>query len=425
MPRYRSVTRRSFLAKTSVASLVPYFLTGDVLGAAPPSDRIVVGVIGVGGQGGSHLSFNNYAQSRIAAVCDVDSTRLSAAQKRLGGCDGTGDFRRILDRADIDAVTIATPDHWHAPITVMACRAGKDVYCEKPLCRTAFEGRRMVETARRYGRVVQMGTQHRSRSVIRQVCEWVRNGRIGTVEKVRLWVWRNRQHAFTPNVPAPAHLDWDLWLGACRDVPYNPLRCHWNFRWLMEYAGGYMTDWGAHMISVVSWAMGTDATGPVSVEGSGVSDPASMWDVPVEMNLTYRFKDPVPFTMTWEQPGDGGRGGPEFGMQFIGSEATITEYFGRHSVDRGKPDLSPTRPDEIRLYESNSHHGNWLECIASRRRPIVDVEIGHRMTCWCHLGNIAYRLGRRVNWDPERERFIGDDEADRLLHVAYREPWGL
>jgi len=383
-------------------------------------------VIGVGGQGSGLLGgFHSNPRCRVAAVCDVYEPHLSRANKRVGHADAYKDFRRVLDRKDIDAVVVATPDHWHAPITVMACQAGKDVYCEKPLSRTVTEGREMVKAARRYERVVQMGTQHRSRAVIRQVCEWVRNGRIGNVEKVRLWVWRNRQHKPVPNSVPPPGLDWDMWLGPCPWVPYNRLRCPWNFRWFMEYAGGYMTDWGAHMISVISWAMGTDETGPVSIEGTGTRNLESFWDVPVEMSLVYEFKDPKPFVMTWEQPGDGGKGGPEFGMQFIGSEATITEYFGRHSVDRGAPDLSPTRPNEIHLYRSDDHKANWLDCIATRERPIVDVEIGHRMTCWCHLGNIAYVLGRKVNWDPAEERFNGDDQANRLLHYAYREPWHL
>ncbi|MBL7223006.1 MAG: Gfo/Idh/MocA family oxidoreductase [Candidatus Brocadiae bacterium] len=423
----RNVTRRSFLAQVaSVAA--PYVLTSTALGAggkAAASDRIVVGAIGTGGRGMGLLGMNRYPNCSIAAVCDVFEPHLARAQKAIGGtCEAVADFRRIIDRTDVDAVTIGTPDHWHALITIMGCQSGKDVYCEKPLSRTAHEGREMVKAARRYGRVVQMGTQHRSRAVIRQVCEWVRNGRLGKVEKVRLWVWRNRQQAPVPDQPAPANLDWDMWLGPCPWVPYNRLRAPWNFRWFMEYAGGYMTDWGAHMISEISWAMGTDETGPVAVEGTGVQNPDSFWDVPAEVSLTYTFEDPD-FVMTWEQPGDGGRGGPEFGMQYIGTEATLTEFFGSHKVERGDPDLSPTRPDEIHLYESNDHFTNWLECIATRKRPIVDVEIGHRMTLWCHLGNIAYITGRTLRWDPVREVCLGDEDANRLLHKAYREPWHL
>jgi predicted dehydrogenase len=193
----------------------------------------------------------------------------------------------------------------------------------------------------------------------------------------------------------------------------------------MDYAGGYMTDWGAHMFSVISWALGTDHTGPASIEGTGTEDPSNMYDVPVTMDLTYVFRDPD-FVMTWQQPGDGAEGGPEHGMQVVGSEATLTINFdGNHLVVSGSPDLSPTRPEELHLQACENHFGNWLECIATRERPIVDVEIGHRMTCWCHLGNIAYLLGRKLAWDPAKERFVGDEDANRLLHVAYRQPWHL
>ncbi len=422
----KRVTRRQMLAATGAVASLPSICTSWASAQTPPSEQIVLGCIGVGGQGtGLLASFHANPRCRIAAVCDVFKPHLNRAQQHVGDADAYGDFRRVLDRDDIDAVVIAAPDHWHALMTVMACQAGKDVYCEKPLSRSVAEGRTMVDVTRRYKRVVQMGTQHRSNPAIRQVCEWVRNGRLGKVEKVRLWVWKNRQHKFEPNVAAPPDLDWDMWLGPSPWVPYNPLRCPWNFRWFMQYAGGYMTDWGAHMISVISWAMGTDETGPVAVEGTGTRDYESFWDVPVDMNLTYRFESPSPFEMTWEQPGDGGHGGPEFGMQFIGHNATITEFFGRHTVDRGEPDLSPTRPDEIHLYASNNHHVNWLDCIVSRKRPIVDVEIGHRMTCWCHLGNIAYTLGRKVHWDPVAEHFLDDDAANRQLHYAYRQPWHL
>jgi len=429
LAKQAELSRRGFLAQGAALVATPYFLTSTALGAAgkkPASDRVVCGVIGTGGRGMGHLTLHRRSRSTIAAVCDVFEPHLARAKKAIGGgCDAYGDFRRIIDRADIDAVSIGTPDNWHAIITIMGCQSGKDVYCEKPLSRTAREGRQMVNWARRTGRVVQMGTQHRSRAVIRQVAEWVRNGRLGKVDRVRLWVWRNRQHAPVPDQPAPANLDWDMWLGPCPWVPYNRLRAPWNFRWFMEYAGGYMTDWGAHMISEVSWAMGTDATGPVTVEGSGVQNPNSMWDVPETMSLTYTFKNPD-FVMTWEQPGEGGKpGGRPFGMQYVGTEATLTEFFGSHTVERGEPDLSPTRPSEQHLYASNDHFENWLDCIASRRRPIVDVEIGHRMTCWCHLGNIAYITGRKLRWDPVAERILGDDEANRLLHKAYREPWHL
>ncbi len=424
----RLLDRRSFFRTAAGAVAAPYVLTSTAVGAPdkkPASDRVVAGAIGIGGRGGSLLGIHKDPRCTIGAVCDVDEQRLAGAQKRIGNCYAYADWRHVVDRQDLDAVTIATPDHWHALITIRACESGKDVYCEKPLSRSVVEGRRMVQVARRYGRVVQMGTQHRSRSVIRKACEWVRNGRLGKLEKVRLWVWKNRHHAVAAAQPVPRHFDYTMWLGPAPWAPYHPARCHFNFRWFMDYAGGYMTDWGTHMFSVISWALGTDHTGPSAVWGTGTEDPTNMYDVPVTMDLTYKFDDPD-CVMTWQQPGDGAKGGPPHGMQVVGSEATLTISFsGKHTVESGDPDLSPTRPDELHLEVSNNHTGNWLDCIASRERPIVDVEIGHRMTCWCHLGNIAYLLGRKLRWDPVAERFIGDDEANRLLHVAYRQPWHL
>jgi predicted dehydrogenase len=364
------------------------------------------------------MSINDDPGCTLAAVCDVDQQRLAAAKHRIGKPDAYQDFRRILDRPDIDAVLIATPDHWHAAITVMACQAGKDVYCEKPLCRSLREGRKMVQAARRYARVVQMGTQYRSIGRSRQACEWIRNGRLGPVHTVRLSHPCNPIYPFEPPRPVPSNLDWDLWLGPAPWAAYHPARCHFSFRYFMDYGGGSIADNGVHMFSVVSWAMGTDDTGPVSVEATGTRARQNLSDVPVELHVRYEFAR-GPFTMCWDQPGDG-----NLNLEFIGSQATLAGFWG-FQVTRGKADLSPTRGDEIHLEHSDSHSGNWLECIATRRRPVMDVEIGHRATCWSHLGNIAYLVGRKLRWDPAAERFLGDDEANRLLDRAYREPWHL
>jgi predicted dehydrogenase len=196
------------------------------------------------------------------------------------------------------------------------------------------------------------------------------------------------------------------------------MRCHFNFRWFMDYGGGSIADNGVHMFGVVSWAMGADHTGPVTIEGTGVAAPNNLFDAPVEMTVRYEFADP-PFEMIWEQPGTA-----SLNLEFVGSEATLSG-FRDFKVIKGEADLSPTRADEPHLRRSDSHSGNWLECIAERRRPVMDVEIGHRVTCWSHLGNIAYRLGRKLRWDPATEQFPGDDEANRLLRAPYREPWRL
>ena len=417
----RGLSRRGFLARAGLGLAAPYVLTSGALGAdgkSPASDRIIAGAIGVGGRGMGLLGMRHDPRCTIAAVCDVDEGRLKRAAQAVGKCDTCVDLRRILDRRDINAVMTATPDHWHAPITIMACQSGKDVYCEKPLCRTLLEGRKMVEAARRHGRVVQMGTQYRSIAKSRQACEWIRNGRLGTVRKVRMSHATNRTHAITPGGPVPAGFHYDLWLGPAPWSPYHPRRCHFNFRFWMDYGGGFITDNGAHMFSIVSWAMGTDATGPVTVEATGRDDPNNLYDTPVEMTVRYEFADP-PFVLTWGQPGTGG-----LSLEFIGDGATLKGFWD-FAVTRGEADLSPTRSGETRLYESNNHFGNWFDCIATRTRPACDVEIGHRVTSLAHLGNVAYLTGRKLRWDPVKECFPDDPEANRLVHEPYREPWRL
>jgi predicted dehydrogenase len=413
------LSRRRFLAGTGLGVVAPTVITGGALGAAdqpPASERVTAALIGCGGRGNGLMGVHGDPRCTIAAVCDVDSQRATAAQKKIGHCQSYAEFRRVLDRQDIDAVLIATPDHWHAPITIMACQAGKDVYCEKPLCRTIHEGRKMVDAARRYDRVVQMGTQYRSIARTRQACEWIRNGRLGKVHTVRLSHRPNRTHPFEPPRPVPPHLDWDLWLGPAPWAPYHPLRSHFTFRWFMDYGGGSLADNGVHMFGVVSWAMGTDHTGPVTVEATGRQEPNNLYDAPVEMTVRYEFADPA-FEMIWQQPGDSA-----LNLEFIGSDATLSGFWN-FQVTKGEADLAPTRTDELHLSKSDNHSGNWLECITTRRRPVMDVETGHRITTWSHLGNLAYLIGRKLQWNPVTERFVNDDEANRLLHAPYRGPW--
>jgi predicted dehydrogenase len=414
-------SRRRFLTSAGLGLAASPLILGRPGRAADPlpaSDRVIAALIGCGGRGMGLLGIHNDPGCTLAAVCDVDLDRMAAAKTRIGGGDAYQDFRRILDRPDIDAVLIATPDHWHAAITVMACQAGKDVYCEKPLCRGIEEGRKMVEAARRYDRVVQMGTQYRSIARSREACEWVRNGRLGPVRTVRLTHPSNPTHPCEPARPVPANLDWDLWLGPAPWAAYHPARCHFTYRYFMDYGGGALADNGVHMFSVVSWALGADQTGPVTVTATGRDERNNLYDVPVDLRVQYEFADPQ-FTMIWEQSA-----GAKLNLEFVGSQATLSGFWD-FQVTQGQADLSPTRGDELQLERSDSHTGNWLSCIASRRRPVMDVEIGHRVTCWSHLGNLAYQLGRKLQWDPAAEQFVGDDEANRLLHAACRAPWRI
>jgi len=415
------IHRRRLLLAAGCGVAAPSLIAAGAWGGAeqrPPSERVVAGLIGCGGRGMGLLSIHSDPRCTVAALCDVDRNRLAAAKKRVGDAATYGDFRRVLDRQDIDAVLIATPDHWHAPIMVLACQAGKDVYCEKPLARTIGEGRRMIQVARRYNRVVQVGSQYRSIARTRQACQWVRNGRLGTVHTVRLTHPPNRTHPCEPPQPVPPELDWDLWLGPAPRAAYHPLRCHFTFRWFMDYGGGSLADNGIHMFNVVSWAMGADQTGPAAIEATGRQEPNNLFDAPVELTVHYTFTDP-PFELIWQQ-----REGARLNVEFIGAAATLSGFWG-FKITRGEADLGPPGTGELLLERSDSHPGNWLESIFSRRRPVMDVEIGHRVTTWSHLGNIAYQLGRKLHWDPAEEQFVGDDQANRMLDVAYRQPWRL
>jgi len=440
-------TRRDFLrgalaAGSAVAA--PYLIPGSALGAedAPaPSERITMGCIGLGGRGTVDMnSFLGRDTAQIVALCDVDagSTRYEdawlrglapaketvekhyAARKPSGsfsGIDGYNDFRDVLARDDIDTVCIATPDHWHAPIAVAAAKAGKDIYCEKPLSLTIADGRAMVDAVSRYDRVFQCGSQRRSDAGCRRTCELVRNGRIGELHTVRVglpgghWIRSNAKKTFEPE-PVPEGFDYDLWLGPAPWAPYIFNRCHWNFRWNLDYSGGNVTDWGAHMIDMAHWGMGRDESGPIAVEGKGTFPPSTdLWNAATGFEFTCTYDDGVKMIVK--------SGGP---TRFEGTEG---------SVDLGgktdPPELADTviGHDEIHLYESDSQHSNFLECVKSRERTAAPVEVAHRSISVAHLGNIAMRIGRPIRWNPEKEEILNDEEASRLLSRAKRSPWAV
>jgi len=420
----KPIPRREALARVLSASLAaPYVLTSRALGAGgvPASDRVATGHIGVGGMGGGHLHgilSRSRADAAVVAVCDIDRTRCAAALKAAGGeARMFHDYRELLDQPEVDAVIVASPDHWHPLHTIHACQAGKDVYCEKPLSVTIAEGQAMVRTARRYARVVQMGTQWRSMTG-RYVAQYIRNGYCGRVREVRCWHYPNPAHPPAPPQPVPPTLDYEMWLGPLPYFPYHPACCHGNFRWLLRSGGGNIRDRGAHIYSVVSWAMNVDPTGPVSIEASGTRD-FGLYDNPILMSVTYEFKDPD-WTLHWDQPGQP-KGG-EYGAFFVGDKDTLA--FWDNFVTERKAIFEPTG-NEIALYRSDNHMSNFLDCVRTRRRPIMDVAIAHRATSLCNLGNLAYRLGRKLRWDPEKEEFLGDEEANRMRHYPYREPWML
>jgi predicted dehydrogenase len=375
----------------------------------------------------------HHVAADAAALCDVDANHLANAAKRV--TQGTPflckDYRHLLDRKDIDAVMIATPDHWHALQTVHACEAGKDVYCEKPTCCTIAEGQAMVAAARRHGRVVQIGAQGRSNPNARAACQYVRNRQLGPVRRVEVWHENNwTTNDWGEEKAPPPELDWDLWLGPARYVPYNPLRAHFNFRWFMDFGGGFLRDRGNHVLSVVLWCMDQDHAGPVTVRATGQPAPDGLFDVPVTMEVVWEFRDPD-WTLTWSQPGrrrafPGSDQPIPWGAKYWGEDDTLVVSGGDGGCDtEEKAKKYRPGPGGVEIFQSPGHRENWLDCIRTRRRPVMDVAVGHRVISLAILGNIAYRLGRALTWDPRAERFVGDEEANRFLAQPYRAPWKL
>ena len=411
--------RRGFLAASALASFgVPYFVPQRAFGA---NDRIRTAHIGVGGRGMGHLEgfFD-----QVAAVCDVDKSHLAEAVQYMKGrgkqVDSVGDYRRLLDRKDIDAVVIATPDHWHALTTIDACMAGKDVFVEKPLSLTVVEGRKMVEAARRNNRVVQTGSQQRSDPLFRQAVEMIRSGRLGQLQQILVGIpeFRFRGKKIADSAP-PSELDFEFWLGPAPLRQYNANQVHYNFRYFWDYSGGQMTNWGAHHIDIAQWALDADHSGPVEVEGTATFEGKGLYDVTSTCRAVLTFANGVKLTVGQLQKEI------PLGATFIGTA-------GKLYVDRGKIESTPaeilTQPSkasDVHLEVSNDHTLNFLECIKSRKAPISDVEVGHRSATLCHLGNIAVRLGRKIRWDATTEKIVDDPEALAMLERPLRSPWKL
>jgi predicted dehydrogenase len=379
---------------------------------------------------GNHLgtALNN-PNCQILAICDVESRRLERDQKRINehyagktdkgaykGCDTHKDFRELVARADVDAVMIATPEHWHAIPCIAAAKAGKDIYCEKPLTHTINEGKAVVDAVRRYGRVFQTGSQQRSERGFRVACELVQNGRIGKVHTVHVNVGGPPEDCYLPPQPVPEGLDWDMWLGPAPWRPYNAELAPgmeftgWpNWRNYRDFSGGMMCDWGAHHFDIAQWGLGMDNSGPVEIippDGKEVKD------------LTYKYANGV--TMY-----HGGGAGGKAGVEFIGTEGRVMVNRGYIETDPASILLEPLGPNDIHLYDSPNHMDNWLDCIRSRKRPICDVEVGHHSITVCHLGNLAYWLKRPLKWNPEQQQFVNDPQATRMMDRAMRSPWTL
>lgn len=434
------ISRREFMGKVATTMAFPLIIPSSVL-AAPgrpgANDRIVIANIGIGGMGKNHVPPDT------AALCDVDEKQLdNVAKKVIDGGKRTikkppdlyKDYRRVLDRKDIDAVTIGTPDHWHAIMTVHACQAGKHVYCEKPTARTIEEGRAMVNAARHYKRVVQIGAQGRSHPNARAACQYVRNGMLGKVTRVEIW------HPDNPTTndwgapqTVPSTLDWDLWVGPARWRPYTPLLHPGKFRWFIDLGGGQIRDRGNHALSLVSWLMDNDNyRGLVTCEATGRPQMEGAFDVPLKFEAKWEFKDPD-WTLTWSQPGTPKMNGL-WGATYYGDRDSlvVTQGDGACDTEEKAKRYQPPAGGEVYLHPTSEsvdgterHRRNWLDCIRTGQRPVMDVEIGHHTVSLCIIANLAYTLGRKLTYDMEAERFVGDEEANRMLSAPYRAPWHL
>jgi len=436
------IDRRGFI-KSSVAGTVA---AGLVLRGAPANariiganDRIVVGVIGTGRMGQSNLNdFVKQTDVEVAALCDVFAPNLDRATQKAEKADRHKDFRRVLDRKDIDAVIVATPDHWHSPAMIMACQAGKDVYVEKPISVTIEEGRRMVAAARRYNRIVQVGTQQRSGLHFQKAVEIVRSGKLGKISFVRTWNFGNQYPAgigSPPDSDPPEGLDWDTWLGPAPKVKFNANRFgvspdRWSsFRWFWDYAGGMMTDWGVHLIDIVQWAMNVEYPSRVSATGGKLCLQDNR-ETPDTLFVTYQYPG---FVCTYENRECNGSSinGQGYGIMFHGTEGTLyvnREFYEIMPEKKPGPDKKPVdRMEPIKDKSSNNQHldhvRNFLDCVKSRQRPISDIEIGHRSTSACLLGNVAYRSGQSITWDGKTEQIGNSKEATRYLSRAGRKGW--
>ncbi len=449
-----NLNRRQFIHAAGGLSLgalaFPTILSSSARGAdgvVAPSKRVTLGVIGTGNQAGNDMrAFLDDNRVQIIAVCDVNKESAGywdgavagreparrlveghyAKQKESGTWKGVrvyGDFRELLARPDIDAVLIATPDHWHAIPTILAAKAGKDVYTQKPLALTIAEGRAMSDAVKKYNRVFQCGSQQRSDRNFRHACELVRNGRLGELKTVKCGLpgghadYGKTGSRKNPEA-VPEGFNYEFWLGPAPDAPYAPARCHVNFRWNLDYSGGQLTDWGGHHPDIAQWGMGTELTGPVEIKNAKGKFPprAELWNTATEYSFDCLYPNGVVLNISNKNKG---------GVTFEGTQGTIWVTRGAYSSTPESLWESKIADNEVHLYKSDNHYRNFIDCVLSRQPAIAPCEVAHRSITLAHLGNIAMQLQRDLKWDPAKEQIVGDAEANRMLRREYRAPWVL
>ncbi len=438
MLRTRGCSRRDFLrtapAALAGAAVFPAIVKASVLGrgnAVPPSDRVVMAGIGFGMQGPSNMrSFLGKSEVQWVAVCDLDDTPLFKARDTVNeqygnkDCATYKDYRELFARRDLDAVSIAVPDHWHAILSMAALQAGLDVYGEKPFTHSLREGRALADAVKRYGRVWQTGSWQRSVANFHRAAELVRNGRIGKVRRVEVGLPSGHydfaetfgQEAITA---PPAGFDYETWIGPAPWAPYCTARVHMNWRWNMDFGGGQLMDWVGHHLDIAHWGLGFDYTGPVEVSGKGEFPTTGIYNSPTRYWVDVTYADGTPIVLAGGYPAIQG------GTKWIGDEGWVW-------VNREGFESQPARlindvigPNETRLYRSRDHYQNFLDCVRSRALTIAPAEVAHRSASVGHLGVVAIETGRTIKWDPATETVIGDPAAERLLSRAYRRPYQL
>jgi predicted dehydrogenase len=425
------LSRRSFLKRAGAAGAAAVFPTvvpSTVLAANAPSNKIVMGAIGVGSMGSGDLGgFLSKSDVQMVAVCDVDRNHRNNAKNRVDGkygdkgCASYLDFRELIGRGDLDAVMTALPDHWHAIPSIEAAKAGLDIHGQKPFARSIREGRAMCDAIHRYGRVWQTGSQQRSGGQFRRACELVRNGRIGKITHVEVGLPTGGSRGPMKPIPVPDNLDWNWWLGP---APWRPFcdfgggSCHWNWRWIMDYSGGQLTDWAGHHIDIAHWGLDTEETGPVEIEGKGAYPENGLYNAPMTYKFHCKYANGIDMVVANNQQ-------LTQGAKWFGDKGWV--HVSRGGLNASDPKIlrEVIGPNEIQLYNSRDHKQNFLDCIKSRKQTIAPAEIGHRSISVGLLGEIAMLTGRKLKWNPQTEEFANDPAASALLGRAYREPWTM
>jgi predicted dehydrogenase len=439
----KSISRRRFLKRGTVALggmvTAPYVIPSSALGGngvVAPSERITMGGIGLGGQGTRDMrNFMTSADVRMLAVCDVDTGRRNAARNIVDeyygnkDCAAYGDFRKLLARTDIDAVLIATGERWHALLSVLAARAGKDIYCEKPMSLTMAEGRALSNTVKRYGVVYQCGTQRRSMRTFSFAVNMARTGKLGKLHTLHSYVRAGQSCGLQQTETVPEGFDYDMWLGPAPYTPYSKRFVQSDWRNHFDYSGGMVTDWGAHCNDLAQWANDTDLTGPVLYEGKAEFPKEGFCNVPIGLSLTATYANGVKLIMhQHKEPPAWPISNTELAVKFDGTEGWVYADDGGNVLAEPKSLLQAMKFEKQHWTDAANwvgHHRNFLNCVKTRAMPIAPAEVAHRSTTTCHVANICLRLGRKLRWNPEVERFVNDPEADNMLSRMMRAPWHL